>query len=139
MSKEKIWQKINTENMVRHRSGTYYLQAMIGGKKIRRSLKTENLRIGKIKRDAMLADLRSTKTLLSEIRTVGEALDILQEIQLHEPGLKPKSTEYRREILGLLRRTLDSNSPIEALTKEFVRKWWVSIAKQFRQCGQIRI
>lgn len=37
-----VWQTIAAENLVRHVSGTYYLSAKVGGKKIRRSLGTSD-------------------------------------------------------------------------------------------------
>ncbi len=45
------WQKAG-ENLVKHVSGSYYLRAKVAGKQIRISLKTTNLRVAKVKRDA---------------------------------------------------------------------------------------
>lgn len=45
------WISVSAENLVRHRSGTCFLQAKIGGKKIRKNLGTDNLRQAKTDRD----------------------------------------------------------------------------------------
>ena len=49
------------ENLVRHKSGTYYLRAKVPGKKgpVRVSLETKDLRVAKIARDARLPLLRA--------------------------------------------------------------------------------
>ena len=43
---------------MKHRGGTIYLRAKVGGKVILRTLKTSDLRIGNLSRDARLGKLR---------------------------------------------------------------------------------
>jgi len=45
------WTQV-AENLVRHRAGTIYLRAKVGGKVIRESLRVDDLRIAKLKRRA---------------------------------------------------------------------------------------
>ena len=47
------------EHLVKHANGTYYARAKAGGKIIRKSLKTRDLRIEKIKRDEEMKAIRA--------------------------------------------------------------------------------
>lgn len=47
------------EHLVKHANGTYYARAKAGGKIIRKSLKTRDLRIAKIKRDEEMKAIRA--------------------------------------------------------------------------------
>lgn len=70
------WTKV-AENLVRHPGVTIYLRAKIGGKKVRKSLETADLRQAKRKRDAMLDDLRHADALGGEnIATLADALNL---------------------------------------------------------------
>lgn len=52
------WESVKAENLVRHKSGIYYLRAKIGGKIIRKSLGSRSLRIAEMKRDSLMPELR---------------------------------------------------------------------------------
>ena len=72
---ETTWTKAG-ENWVRHANGKYYLRAKVGGKVIRKYLKTKDLKIAKIKRNDMLAAERAVAVAKSppSVRTIREAL-----------------------------------------------------------------
>lgn len=122
------------ENLVRHRGGAYYLQAKVGGKYHRFSLKTDKLRIAKIKRDAELARLR--KELESQarqgkkVRTVGDALAILSD-RMSGPHLKQSTRDDYAKIIAVLRRTMPLRAAGSEWTRELAEKWWRGIAGRY--------
>lgn len=124
-----VWQKVAAENLVRHRGGTYYLNAKVGGKKIRRSLETADLRIAKIKRDNVLGPLRSVATASpGDVRTVGDALELVGKRMASNPKHRPATRDYYVELLRLLRLTLPLDRGGAAWRADDVRVWWQAFA-----------
>ncbi len=66
------WTKIR-ENLMIHVGGTVYLRAKVGGKVIRKSIETSELRIATPKRDATLSDLRALVS--TSAQTIGAVDD----------------------------------------------------------------
>ena len=114
---------------MRHIGGTYYLRAKVNGKVIRESLKTNDLRIAKLKRDARLAALRSSGSL-GAVRTVGEALEVARQRMLG-PHLKESSRQYSEQVLGVLEETLPVERQCKSWSEAECREWWKVIGERF--------
>jgi integrase len=120
-----VWEKVAAENMVRHVSGTYYLQAKVGGKKIRRSLRTKDLRIAKIKRDAEMGRLRAALPRAGDsVRTRGDALAVVEVREMGKAHLKPRSREYYADLFRILRETLPVSRAVGSVDAVEMAAWW---------------
>lgn len=123
------WETVKAENLVRHRSGNYYLRAKVGGKIVRRSLKTDRLKVAKIKRDAMLAELRSAAVAEpSQVRTLGDALNLVASRIAATPGHKPRTRAFYRELVEAVRGSLPAKLPAGAWTKDAAARWWATFS-----------
>ncbi|MGJ8678619.1 MAG: tyrosine-type recombinase/integrase [Akkermansiaceae bacterium] len=123
------WISVPHENLVKVKeSGIYYLQASVAGKKVRKSLRTNKLRIAKLKRDDLLAALRtqSGKPSSSPIGDYGELVESVVSYYKSLPSyqIKPKSLVYRMECLSVLDRTIGKD--LGAWDGQFMRQWWSS-------------
>ena len=120
-----VWQSVAAENIVRHKSGNYYLQAKVGGKKIRRSLKTTDLKVAKIKRDAMLTPMKAGVSGASDrIKTLGDALLVIEAKELARPNIRPRTKEYYQELFRILKATLPLSRSAIAFSAEDAAAWW---------------
>jgi len=131
------WVRVG-ENLVRHRAGTIYLRAKVPGKKgpLRISLETGDLRIAKIARDARLEVLRAAATGALEsgraaVRTLGEALAVVESRMVGQSHQKASSSKYNGEICGVLRETLPVDLQPKRWDEGEARLWWGKITKRF--------
>ncbi len=132
-SRMDTWAKAG-ENLVRHWSGTIYLRAKVGGKSIRISLDTSDLRIAKIKRDERLENLRQaakTQAHTGVVRTLGEAIEAVAVRILSQPHLKAPTILYYTEMFDLLRATLPVATHGRQWTTGDAAVWWKGIAKKY--------
>lgn len=95
------WVKSPTPNLVRYKpSGVYFARAKVGGKLIRRSLKTKVYSVATIRLATVLTDHRSANAQASEGETgritFGEALAIFESRLDADPSIKPSTKGYRR-------------------------------------------
>lgn len=111
------WQKTSFANLIRYEpSGTYFARLKVGGKLIRRSLKTEVLTVAKLK----LADLEKRergKLETTERVAGGKATfkDLLAEYRqnlANDVEIKPRTRTYREECIA---RILKSWPGVESL------------------------
>lgn len=121
------WEKV-AENMVRHKpSGGLYLRAKVNGKIIRKSLGLKVVRTAKIKRDAMLAELRAQSGVIPKgsVFTVEDALIMTQAWFDSRPPheLKESTKVCKRQFIEVLRKTLPKNSPT-LWTRDEMDEWW---------------
>lgn len=122
------WKKVG-ENLVRHSGGTIYLRGRVAGKPIRVSLGTNDLRIAKIARDARLFAIRkaAVREDLPSARTLGAYLGVVEK-RIILPHLKPKTVEYYRFSLDLLRRSMDTSTRAMVWTETDAAAWWRTFA-----------
>jgi len=126
---ERLWFPVRAENLVRHRSGTFYVQAMVGGKKIRQSLATKDLKVAKVKRDKLLESKRSAAVKEpTAVRTLGDALTLVANRLASNPRSKPRTLAHHREIEASLRKSLPCDLAGSAWTKDAATAWWRSYA-----------
>ena len=122
------WKHVG-ENLVQHTGGTIYLRAKVGGKVIRQSLRTADLRIAKIKRDAELDRLRVAATAEpTGVSTIGDALELVAKRVVNKPGLKPGTRKYYGDVFANLRSTLPLKLAGGAWTADAAANWWHKFA-----------
>lgn len=129
------WTRVG-ENLVRHRAGTFYLRAKVGGKVIRESLRTRDLTSAKLKRDVRLNDLRVAAARArmdggAPLRLLGDAVDALEAMLVETPGLAAKTQAYHRDVLRILRATLPTHVMARSWSQGEARSWWSSVAKRY--------
>lgn len=123
------WEKV-AENLVRHiPSGGLYLRAKVGGKIIRKSLGTKAVKIGKMKRDDLLLQIRTAagrgggQGELTRDGLLELALAYYRALPTYQT--KPASMRYRVTLVDVLKRTLPETSPAKWKPAD-VLKWWGS-------------
>ena len=122
------------ENLVRHQSGTIYLRAKVAGKPVRISLKTSDLRIAKIKRDDRLASLRKgakKEVGASKVKSLNDAVALLEKQTVSQPHLKKRTADYYKEICKILRETLPLDLPARSWTALEAARWWKATADKY--------
>lgn len=128
------WAKTPYANLRRYEaSGTFFVNAKVRGRKLRRSLKTKSLEIAKEKLDTLLATERAKVPTNDEDWTFKELIDeYLSEIEANYL-LKPRSKAYRVETVGMIRRTwpeLDGMNP-RRLTQQAVKDWSRKLVEKY--------
>ena len=125
------WQQIG-ENLVRHSGGSYYLRAKVGGKVIRESLRTSDLRIAKIKRNERLIALRGSAAVShgGSVKTIGDAVAILRIQTIERPNISPKTKLACNDFLGIMEKTLPLSVLAKSWTKQDAAKWWSTVVNQ---------
>jgi integrase len=105
--KESQWQKTPYANLVRYKSsGMYFARFRVRGKLIRRTLKTSQIGVAKLR----LGDLEKQERQRAEHQTAvadgtmafGDALAIYRQRLAGDGSLKPRSKDYRQERIAAL-------------------------------------
>jgi hypothetical protein len=124
------WVKVG-ENLVRHPAGKIYLQAKVGGKVIRKSLMTTDLRLAKLKRDDELAKMRkdAEKSPDEAVPTLGDCLGTLNARTLTQPHLSESTVRYYKEVFATLAKTLPVTIHARLWTAADAAAWWKSASK----------
>lgn len=119
------------ENLVKHVGGGIYLSAKILGKKIRRSLQTNDLRVAKLKRDQLLNTMRKAATSKVTARNIGEAIAVIEAAVLPQADLEAATIRYYGEIFRIMRETLPCDALCSNLSVSTARDWWGKIHRKY--------
>jgi integrase len=96
---DSLWQKTHFANLIRYKpSQVYFARFKVKGKLIRRSLKTDQITVAKLR----LADLekierqkaQSARAVVNGKMTFGEALAVFKARMQASPAIKPRTKEY---------------------------------------------
>jgi integrase len=129
-SSESVWQKTQFANLVRYvPSGVYFARLRVGGKLIRKSLRTKSVTVAKLK----LTDLEKEERRRLEAcgrMTDGKAFfgDMLQEYRkrLHaDHSTKPRTKEYREELIRAMLKTWPGleRKDVRKISEQECRSW----------------
>ena len=125
------WESV-AENLVKHTNGTYYVRAKVDGKQIRLSLKTKNLRVAKVKREAELTKARESARAAGDgMRTIGDALQALEHDLTSRPNIKDRTKAAIRESMKILRATLQVQTPGAEWTRREAGAWWTKVGLKY--------
>lgn len=102
----KTWNKTRVQNLVRHKSGRYYVRAFGGGKEVWKSLKTSHFGVAEAKLAEFLQEHRSRRSQTNEIAdaklTFGTALQIHKQALKDNSNIKPSTRYYWEQIFAAL-------------------------------------
>ena len=120
------------ENLVRHENGIYYLRAKVAGKTIRVSLKTDSLKIAKIKRNARLAGERSQAAARKGAsRTLRDAVNALEADLVERPNIRPKTAAACGDVIRILRDTLPLTAAGGDWSRQEAAAWWAKVGAKY--------
>jgi len=125
-----VWQRTPFANLVRYvASGKYFARLHVGGKLIRRSLKTNKISVAKLR----LGDLEKIERQRIEVQGAiangnmrfGDALAIFRGRLLNDGSLKPRTKEFREERIAALLKSWPGLEQIEVrkITKQDCLAW----------------
>ena len=102
----KTWKRTRTQNLIRHKSGSYYARAFAGGKEVWKSLRTSHLSVAQAKLAEFLKEHRKRTSHgngeVSAKMTFGEAAAIHLRNLDDNLSIKPRTRDYWREVLAAL-------------------------------------
>lgn len=120
------------ENLVKHKSGIYYLRAKIAGKVVRVTLKTSSLKIAKIKRNARLEQERSKAAAhKGEAKTLRDAVNALEADTVDRPNIRPKTKAACKDVIRILRASLPLTAAGAEWSRQEAAEWWRKIAGKY--------
>ena len=124
------------ENIVRNEdSGIYYLSAKISGEKVRKSLRTDSLKIAKLKRDDLLRKLRtqSPPSKDSKNMTLKECIELARAYYSEIPSYKkkPASMRYREQCLAVIEDKFPVSRAVSTISKKETVEAFTGIAGHY--------
>jgi len=129
-AKSSPWVKAPVANLVRYKSsGIYFARAKVGGKLIRRTLKTSVLSIARLRlRDLLIGEQQNVErqnTIAVGKMTFGDALNTYQRRKQTDGELKPSTKKYDQEIVKALQKSWPglSSLDIKRITKADCLNW----------------
>jgi len=134
---DSIWQKTPYANLVRYEpSGTYFARLRVRGKLIRRSLKTTQITVAKLR----LGDLEKGERQKGEHQTAvadgkmtfGDALTIYRQRLNGNAALKPRSKTYREERMAALLKSWSGLDKLDVrkISKQDCLTWAAAFAEK---------
>jgi integrase len=132
----KTWQKTRLQNLLRHKSGSYYARAFAGGKEVWKSLKTSHFSVAEAKLAEFLKDHRERRRNgngeVSAKMTFGEAAAIHLCNLDDNLNLKPRTRDYWRECLAALQKSWPglNETQVRKITRADCKNWASAYAKK---------
>jgi len=132
----KTWQKTRLQNLLRHKSGSYYARAFAGGKEVWKSLKTSHFSVAEAKLAEFLKDHRQRRNNgngeVSAKMTFSEAAAVHLRNLDDNLRIKPRTRDYWRECLAALMKGWPSLSETEVrkITPTDCKKWAINYVKE---------
>ena len=133
---DSLWQKTQYANLVRYKpSKAYFARIRIGGKLIRRTLKTKVLSVAKLR----LGDLEKKERQMAEQQvavldgsmTFADALATYQQRLEGDASIKPRTREYHQQRIKALLKSWPALKPAEVrgVTKTDCLNWAARFGK----------
>src|SRR5213083_292685 len=127
----KTWKRTRTQNLIRHKSGSYYARAFADGKEVWKSLKTSHFSVAEAKLATFLKEHRERRRNgnsngeVSAKMTFGEAAAIHLRNLDDKLSIKPRTRDYWRECLAALQKSWPSLSETEVrkITQTDCKEW----------------
>src|ERR1051326_1073463 len=132
---KKTWQKTRKPNLLRHKSGSYYARAYVGGKEVWKSLKTSHYSVAEAKLREFLKEHRERVSNgngeVSAKMTFSEALKIHQENLADDVTIKPATRHYWNQIFVALLKSWSglADREIRRITKAECKEWARAFSK----------
>lgn len=124
------WESTRVQNLVRYTpSGTYFARFKVGGKLIRKSLKTPVFSVAELRLPDEIKKHRKNQEARRNFATgkmsFGEAVQIYRDKLAANPELKPRSKSYYGMILDFIERSWPAlfESDIRDITERACQEW----------------
>lgn len=140
----KTWEKTRLQNLVRHRSGTYYARAYANGKEVWRSLRTNQFSVAQVKLSEFLRQHRATRRNLAVVgagtMTFGDALALhLSRLQADVEARRVKASTlyYWRQVFAAVAKSWPEleGRDLRRVTSADCEQW---AGKFARKCSSTR-
>jgi integrase len=135
---ESLWESTTEQNLVRYRpSGTYFARYKVGGKPVRKSLKTDVFSVAKLRLPDELKKERKAQAARRRFgngrMTVGDAVQAYREKIAGNPGLKPRSKDYYLMVLKFIERSWPGlfGSDVREITEADCKTWLAKFRKSY--------
>ena len=132
------WEGTRVQNLFRYEpSGVYFARLKIGGKSIRKSLKTTVFSVAELRLPDVLKENRkieeSRRRFGNGKMTFGDAVQIYRDKLEVNPDLKPKSKYYYRLVLDFLAKTWPSvqEMDVRQITETDCKEWLVRYRQHY--------
>ena len=104
------WESTRVQNLFRYRpSGTYFTRLKVGGKSIRKALRTDVFSVAELRLPDEIEECRKIEEARRRFgngkMTVADAIQIYRDKLEVNPGLKPKSKYYYRLVLDFITKS----------------------------------
>jgi len=127
----KTWKRTRTQNLIRHKSGSYYARAFAGGKEVWKSLKTSHFSVAEAKLATFLKEHRERRRNgnsngeVSAKMTFGEAAAIHLRNLDDNLSIKPRTRDYWREVLAALVKSWPglNDTEVRRITQAGCKEW----------------
>lgn len=131
----KTWEKTRLQNLVRHKSGSYYARLFLNGKEVWKSLKTKHFTVAESRLAEAQKEHRQRKgreaSASSAKMTFQQAADLhLQRLDV-KVAIKRRTREYWREILAAVLKSWPAlaGTEVRRITTNACREWAARFAK----------
>ena len=131
----KRWERTRLQNLIRHKSGTYYARAFAGGKEVWKSLKTSHFSVAQAKVAEFLKQHRQRvgngNGEVSAKMTFGEAAACHLRNLDDNLSIKPRTRDYWREVLAALIKSWPglNETEVRKISQVDCRAWTSSYGK----------
>jgi integrase len=129
VSDKKTWETTATENLLRHKGGTYYFRVQVLGKRKLISLRTDNLTVAKLRagkeNDSAIRTRQSGQRAEAGVGVVGDLIRIYSERFEADSDIGPSAKRCRREQVERIKRTwpgIETTLP-RRITFEDITEW----------------
>ena len=125
----KTWKRTRTQNLIRHKSGSYYARAFAGGKEVWKSLRTSHLSVAQAKLAEFLKEHRKRTSNgngeVSAKMTFGEAATTHLRNLDDNLSIKPRTRDYWREVLLALGKSWPglNETEVRKIGQSDCKKW----------------
>src|SRR6266700_1799061 len=133
----KTWKRTRTQNLIRHKSGSYYARAFAGGKEVWKSLGTSHFSVAEAKLATFLKEHRERRRNgnsngeVSAKMTFGKAAAIHLRNLDDNLSIKPRTRDYWREVLAALVKSWPglNDTEVRKIGPGDCKKWASAYAK----------
>ncbi|TLD71495.1 site-specific integrase [Phragmitibacter flavus] len=137
----KTWEKTRLQNLLRHKSGGYYVRLFLNGKEVWKSLKTKHFSVAESRLAEAQKEHRQRKSRdqssSSAKMTFGQAAELHTQHLDEKVTIKPRTRDYWKEILAALLKSWPELASMEVrkITTKACRDWAARFA---RDCSPTR-
>lgn len=136
--KNPLWETTKKQNLIRYKpSGTYFARFKVGGKLVRKTLKTSVFHVAKLRLADKIKEHRTVADSRKRFRNgkmaVGDAIRIYEDQLDLNPDLKPRSKQYYRLLLDFIMKSwpglVDSDS--RKISEGDCKRWLVKFRRRY--------